>query len=344
MVGFALQALLYGSDYKFRVSYKKHIIGDIIVGFEICNVEFVKITKKTKYLSEFNIFDRNLNFIDCENIKLTELPKYKSIDSFIKLTHFNCSKNKLTNVNELMCNYNLIWLNCSYNELKSIPKKMFSLEYWDFSNNKVEDNIDFINCPNLKYLLASGNKIKSVSNLSHNLEYLDLSDNPLEELKNLPLGLKYLLIVQTKLTKINLIELENLQHLDISINNLSSCVDSLPENLIYLNCSQCEITKLSNLPFTLENLVCVNNQIESLEMLPENLIKLNCDHNEITDLNNLPNSLEELVCSDNSITKLDNLPPNLIKLNYEKNLIDCNISDLMQFKNTVLNIRGRKIT
>lgn len=120
-------------------------------------MNLLNLKKKTKYLSEFDIFDRNFHSIDCQNIGITKLPKFKSIDSFRKLTHFNCFKNKLINVKKLMYNYNLIWLDCSYNKIKSIPKKIFSLEYFDFSNNLVKGDIDFISYPNLKYLLASGN-------------------------------------------------------------------------------------------------------------------------------------------------------------------------------------------
>lgn len=324
LVAYGVQDLYFNGGYyqdKFRIYYIKHLISNVIVGFEIYKVEFVRFVINQKYLSEFDIFDRNLHSIDCQNMGITKLPKFKSIDSFRKLTHFNCSKNKLTNINKLMYNYNLIWLDCSYNELESIPKKIFSLEYWDLSNNQIKADIDFISYPNLKYLLASGNLINSVSNLPSELVYLDLSDNPLRELENLPLGLKYLLIVQTKLTKINLIELENLQYLDISINNLSSCIDGLPSNLIYLNCSQCEITRLDNLPFMLKNLVCINNNIKSLDMLPQCLEYLNCNHNQITNLNDLPNNLKELVCSNNKITELNNLPQKLIKLNCENNEI-----------------------
>jgi Leucine-rich repeat (LRR) protein len=331
----AQDVYLNGNDsnhqVKFRIYYKKYMISDIIVGFEIYKMEFIKFVKKPKYLSEFDIFDRNLHSVDCQNIGITKLPIFKSIDSFRKLKHLNCSKNKLTNINKLMYNYNLIWLDCSINKLKSIPKKIFSIEYWDFSNNQVDGDIDFISYTKLKYLLASGNQITSVSNLQSDLIYLDLSDNPLIKLENLPFGLRYLLIVKTKLKKINLIELENLQYLDISINNFNSCIDGLPSNLIYLNCSQCEIIKLDNLPFSLKKLVCVNNQIKSLDMLPLCLEYLDCDHNQIINLNNLPNNLKELVCSNNEITELNNLPQNLIKLN-------CDYNQIINFNNLPNNL------
>ena len=239
----------------------------------------------------------------------------------MKLTHLNCNCNGLTNIKKLMYNYNIIWLNCSYNDIITIPTRMFSLEYLDFSNNQVQKNVDFIGYPNLKYLICSSNKIKSISNLPSGLIYLDISDNQLNILENLPPGLEYLLVSQTYITQINLIQLENLKYLDISINNLYSCVDRLPNSLIYLNCSQCDVIKLDNLPIGLKELICINNKIKSLDMLPESLEYLNCDHNIIVKLDNLPCNLDKLVCSNNKISQLNNLPKKLTKLNCKKNNI-----------------------
>ena len=150
------------------------------------------------------------------------------------MTHLDCSNNKIKNIKKLIYSNELIWLNCENNKLKSIPKKIFSLEYFDFSDNNVGGDVDFLMYPNLKYLMASSKQIKLVSNLPDNLEYLDLSNNPIEGLENLPYGLKYLLIVKTKIKSINLIELENLEYLDISINKLNTtCLDRLPSSLIY---------------------------------------------------------------------------------------------------------------
>ena len=321
LIAFGAQDIYLVDDMKFTIYYKKHIIENIIVGFEIYKVEFVKINSIKKCFSQSNIFDRNLQCINCEQMNLSLLPKFKSIDSFRKLTHFNCANNQITHIKKLIYNYNLLWLNCSYNHLISIPQKMYSLEYFDFSINFVKDYIDFYLYPNLKYLLCSNNYIKSISNLHEKLIYLDISNNPFEEIPNLPLGLEYLLMVQTKITKIDILELENLKYLDISLNNISSCLDKLPNGLIYLNCSQCNIEKINNLPFGLTHLICINNKIKYLDMLVDSLEYLNCDHNQITELNNLPNNLNELICSNNLITNLDNLPKYLNKLKCDKNEI-----------------------
>ena len=73
-------------------------------------------------------------------------------------------------------------INCSYNKLKSIPEKIFRLEYLNFTNNDVGGDVVLHMYPNLKYLMASSNKIKTISNLQDNLEYLDLLNNFIDEL------------------------------------------------------------------------------------------------------------------------------------------------------------------
>lgn len=313
----------------FRIYYKKHIIDDIVVKIEITGwefVEYIRISNNTKncyypniIIDKKNMFNFLFDAIDCSKNYLKKLPRFSNYDDFAKLKYFNCSTNCLTNINKLKY-INLIRLDCSYNQIKTIPEKMFSLEYFDFSNNYVNEEVDFINYPKLKYLLASSNQIKKISNLQNELVYLDLSNNPIydNQLTNLPDSLIYLLIVKTRVKNINLTNLTNLKYLDVSINNLDG-LDGLPNGLLYLNCSQCAINILDNLPNTITNLICINNNIKSLNMLPESLCYLDCDHNQITKLNDLPHKLIELTCSNNQLTGLDNLPPNLKYLDYSDN-------------------------
>jgi len=315
-----MQLVAYGAQdvNLFKLYYIKHIIEDIVSKFEIYNIDFLGIecVKFTSSIECVDMFDFEYKAIKCTECKLVKLPKFKSIDKFKKITYLDCSYNKLCSIKKLMYSNELIFLNCSNNKLKIIPKKIYSLEYFDFSNNKVEDNVDFIMYPSLKYLIASSNEITSITNLPIGLKYLDLSNNPITKLEILPNGLKYLIIVQTKIKSINLIELEKLEYLDISLNNLNEeCFDGLPCSLIYLNCSQCNISKLNNLPTYLTKLICINNKIKILDMLPESLEYLDCDHNQITKLDNLPNTLNKLICSNNLITSLNNLPYNLTEFN-----------------------------
>jgi Leucine-rich repeat (LRR) protein len=80
--------------------------------------------------------------------------------------------------------------------------------------------------------------------------------------------------------------------LDLSNKNLIILPDLTKfKKLVKLNCSNNQITKLNNLPNTLQELWCCNNQITKLNNLPNTLQKLNCSYNQINKLNNLPNTL-----------------------------------------------------
>lgn len=46
----------------------------------------------------------------------------------------------------------------------------------------------------------------------------------------------------------------------------------------------------------------------------KNLVELCCSHNKITRIDNIPSSVNMIDCSFNKLTRLCNLPPNLIKL------------------------------
>lgn len=306
----------YHDVQEYNIYYYKRRIKDVINGFKIYDSEFLGFEwiEFTKYFDFFNIFNYGYKGISCKNIKFTRLCGFETF-VFAKMTHFDCSHNFIKNINKLLYVNKLIWLNCSNNKLTFIPEKIFSLEYFDFSNNYVGEDVNFSLYPNLKYLMASSNKIKYVFDLPTNLKYLDLSNNPIKELKKLPNKLEYLLIVQTRIKSIELLELDNLKYLDLSLNELDTyCLDGLPSSLDYLNCSQTGITKLNNLPSSIGTLICTNNQITSLDMLPENLKVLFCAHNKITKLDDLPNGLKELVCSNNEIIELNNLPNSLKEL------------------------------
>ena len=332
MTGALMQLVAYGAQdvyltggngghfEKFRIYYKKHIIGDIVIKFEIIGWEFIENFKIKNDAQDIkNMFKNILTSIDCSTLNIKKLPKFNDLNDFDKLKDFNCSHNKLRDIEKLKY-INLIKLDCSYNSIYKIPYKMKLLEYFDFSNNNIMGKIDLTYYSKLKYLLASSNKINEISNYPEELVYLDLSNNPIECIDNLPNSLEYLLIVQTGIKKINLTKLTNLKYLDISINNFEN-IDGLPNGLVYLNCSQCSINNLDNLPTSLEKLICINNKLISLNMLPESIKYLDCDHNEITMLDDLPNGLEELICSHNKLTTLNNLPPKLKSIDCSNNLL-----------------------
>ncbi len=85
-------------------------------------------------------------------------------------------------------------------------------------------------------------------------------------------------------------------------------LDNLPNNIKSLTINTRTIKKLDNLPNELVYLDCSRCKITQLDNLPSNLKKLNCSNNKITQLDNLPVGLEVLDCSSNPIESLDLLP------------------------------------
>ena len=103
----------------------------------------------------------------------------------------------------------------------------------------------------------------------------------------------------------------------------SSKLPELPNSLIELDCSKCNLKELpENLPISLQEINCSFNIITRLpEELPKGLINLNCSDNRLNELPKLPNTLRDLDCCYNSLNKLPELP---ITLRY----IDCNFNFL----------------
>ena len=82
---------------------------------------------------------------------------------------------------------------------------------------------------------------------------------------------------------------DNITTIDLSCYNLSELPDLTRFNkLKKLDCRDNEITKLNNLPISLQILICGENAITNLDYLPLSLTKLYCFDNKITKLNNLP--------------------------------------------------------
>ena len=91
--------------------------------------------------------------------------------------------------------------------------------------------------------------------------------------------------------------------------------------LKYLKCSYNELTKIDNLPTSLQILECDNNFLNEIELpLQYNLLYLNCSFNRnLNIINNLPESLLYLHCSSCNFDKINNLPKSLVYLNCSHN-------------------------
>ena len=228
LVAYGAQDIYLAGGMMLRLYYIQQHIEKIIIGYEFIQIDFVNIIisgtpmynnyisndfENFKILynghepicSNKNIFDLTYKSINCSKTNIIKLPRFKSLESFSLLKNFNCSNNKLKNINKLQY-INLEYLDCSHNFISILPNKMenlfylncvnnkitklnnyyHNLEYLDFSHNNIVDlNKNSFN--KLKYLLGSSNHIKKItgSNILTDLIYLDLSDNPLESTDNI---------------------------------------------------------------------------------------------------------------------------------------------------------------
>nr|QBK89531.1 MAG: hypothetical protein LCPAC001_00410 [Pithovirus LCPAC001] len=158
-------------------------------------------------------------------------------------------------------------LNCSYNELKSLP------------NNLHEVPGDFVPWTNLKKLDCSHNRLASLPNNLTKLKTLDCWNN---KLKSLPNGLT------------------NLETLYCFDNKLTSLPNNLTK-LKILSCSYNELTYLPNNLTKLETLKCYYNELTSLPNNLTNLEQLYCFNNELTSLPHSLTKLKILKCFDNKL-------------------------------------------
>lgn len=179
-------------------------------------------------------------------------------------------------------------LDCSGNNLTSLPSLPTTLSYLNISSNKFT-SIDLHNYSSLKTLNCSNNQISSLNNFPYNIEYLDCSNNKFTSL-NFDNINSYGYHSGTKYTKLKTLICKN--------NTL------LTE--LYFNFEGSTISELSSIDFSgcsnLKQLVCPSNKISLLSSLPSSLKTLNVHQNQLTSLPSLPSGLEMLQVSSNRLT------------------------------------------
>ena len=103
---------------KFRIYYKKHIIENIVNKIEIIGYEFIEYVKiNNDSIDIKNMFKNTYTYINCANLNIKKLPRFKNLDNFNKLRYLNCSRNRLNNIKKLKY-INPIKIDCSYYLIK----------------------------------------------------------------------------------------------------------------------------------------------------------------------------------------------------------------------------------
>ncbi|MFN0188920.1 MAG: T9SS type A sorting domain-containing protein [Bacteroidia bacterium] len=237
------------------------------------------------------------------------------IEIFVNDTLLDCSANQLTSLPNFP--QSITYFDCSNNQLSSMLNLPLSLTYFDCSNNQ------FSSLPNLplslSHLYCFENQLTSLPILPTPLTILECHENPLTALPALPASLTHLTCVDNQLTTLPALP-ASLIHLNCYDNQLTS-LPALPASLALLNCSLNPLSTLPTLPTSLTILYCVDNQLNTLPALPASLTHLFCNNNDLSSLPNLPATLIFLRCYDNQLLSLPALPASLT-------LLDCSGNQL----------------
>lgn len=188
------------------------------------------------------------SYFDCSNNQITEIyiSNDECLEQFTENMYINCSYNQLTNISLPPC-CNTVELNCSYNHLTELDNCIFD-------NGSME--LISLNCSNNKITHFPKSSVLSNDVCLINL---DCSNNQLTDLDDI-----FYLDCLEKLDFSN----NKLTHLPLQ--NTTMMTDSDYKKLIYLDCSNNQLTCL---PETLKNskdleyLDCSNNLL--LEEYPE---------------------------------------------------------------------------
>ena len=110
-------------------------------------------------------------------------------------------------------------------------------------------------------------------------------------------------------------------------------ISELPESLEELICYNIQLKSLPELPDSLKELICYGNQLKSLPELPESLKMLWCSNNQLNTLPELTDSLENLICNNNKLESLPELPKLLKKFECKRNQLKSlpELPDLLRF-------------
>jgi Leucine-rich repeat (LRR) protein len=233
--------------------------------------EIAGYTDKTNYDRDTNLLD-----IGYQRLKRINPSNYKSFSSLVRL---NVDHNNLTQLPDPSLLPNLCELDCSFNQLSTIPFY-----------------------PSLLNLIIKGNRVKSCREYDRSsLIYFDFSMNIGFDTKINLHKCIHLFGNDCCLTTFSLDYYGSLMYLDLSSNNLVELVSNKPNQLIELSVTN---NRLSSIPST-PHLLCLfadNNQIVSINTMAT-LTTLEISDNLLTELPEFPR-IVRLVANNNRISRI----------------------------------------
>lgn len=177
-----------------------------------------------------------------------------------------------------------------------------------------KNEIDIIDCAllpdSLKILKLNHNNTVDIVNIKENIETLDLTNNQFTKLDCIiPKSVKILNLSDNK-RLCSLPNMKNNTNLEQLILNNTSLEfidsDKIPDTLIYLEISRCELDEINWLPPNLKHFEATRSKITKINYLPDSLENVDLYDNY---LDNIPNFPIEIIKMDLSDNKLSHLPP-----------------------------------
>jgi Leucine-rich repeat (LRR) protein len=199
--------------------------------------------------------------------------------------------------------------------LERVPRLAPGVTDLDLSENHIRE-IDGDIPDSVTRLGLSYNPLTSVRNLPRNLRNLDLGYCPITGIPQLPDGISTLCLYGIdRVRKIDNIP-ANVKWLGI-YGKLIERIEGLPtalEELYFGDLPARKITKLENLPSTLQRLHVVWQSIKRIENLPDGLRYLSLFQNEITTMEGIPDSVEVVELTGNDVRRIRAIPKSCRKL------------------------------
>jgi Leucine-rich repeat (LRR) protein len=228
----------------------------------------------------------------------------------LQITNLNVSNSQITSLDGILSFTNLVFLNCSNNQLTTLNLQgMIDFKSLDCDNNQLS-TLNLQALTNFEVLHCENNQLTSLNLQSlTNLKYLYCRNNQISNI-NIQglLNLFYFYCDNNQITSLNLQGLNSLNRIYCDNNQLST-IDL--QGLTNLGIFKCDNNQISNLNFqglgNVNYISCVNNQISVINVQGLNqLSSFYCSNNQLTSLN-LQDliSLEYLYCSNNQLTSFN---------------------------------------
>src|SRR3990172_689323 len=162
----------------------------------------------------------------------------------------------------------------------------------------------------VKLLWLDGNKLTKIQKdrLPPNLTGISLEKNSFDKLTgtDLPKAISELSIKDNFLEEFDGTGLDNLTYLDLTDNDLR---------------------KISNLPQNLDTLLLQDNKFKQLDEIPDSVTKFNISNNELKKLPKMGSKIDSVNACDNLLESIDGLPDSVVGLNISNNTVQ-SIDDL----------------